>query len=526
MSHIRLCVSVIFLLVCVVLPVRAQEQPNEIRCSSGTACKAAVIPKFATNGGSATVNSSIISQSGTNLAVVAGSESVHGNITATGSISATGTVNTSSGFNLGGRPFAYGFSVDGIAFLGFAGSATPTLGNDNTGVGVGALGSNNGGFDNSATGYLSLNSNQSGFGNTATGVSALFSSTTGQYNTAAGVAALQDNIGGSYNTGLGYGAGITSNGRIENGSNNTFVGVEAGPGSDLSNATAVGARSEVDASNALVLGSINGVNGATANTNVGIGTTAPSTTLHVKSGSTFVPLYVESSSTFGTWMQLNNSSPGARNWAILSAGSANSEGAGNLGITNFTGTSTIFLEGNVGVGGNLTKASGSFKIDHPVDPGNKYLYHSFVESPDMMNIYNGNVTTDAKGRATVMLPDYFVALNRDFRYQLTVIGQFAQAIVDREISKNQFTIRTSKPLVKVSWQVTGIRQDAWANAHRIVVEENKSPQEQGHFLHPELFGASEQQAIGVRIATPSTAPASPMTASLVSQVLREATPGK
>ena len=82
--------------------------------------------------------------------------------------------------------------------------------------------------------------------------------------------------------------------------------------------------------------------------------------------------------------------------------------------------------------GTLTKGGGSFKIDHPLDPENKYLSHSFVESPDMMNVYNGNV--DARTRtatATVELPAYFEALNRDFRYQLTVIGDFAQAIVAR-----------------------------------------------------------------------------------------------
>jgi hypothetical protein len=69
--------------------------------------------------------------------------------------------------------------------------------------------------------------------------------------------------------------------------------------------------------------------------------------------------------------------------------------------------STIWLEGNVNVGGTLTKNAGSFKIDHPLDPANKYLYHSFVESPDMMNVYNGNITTDKRGLATVILPDYF-----------------------------------------------------------------------------------------------------------------------
>jgi hypothetical protein len=242
--------------------------------------------------------------------------------------------------------------------------------------------------------------------------------------------------------------------------------------------------------------------------NVGIGTNTPQTTLDIVSNSTYQPLFVESSSGFGTWMQLNNSSPGGKNWAILSAGASNGEGAGNLGITNFTGTSTIYLEGNVSVSGNLSKGGGSFKIDHPLDPANKYLYHSFVESPDMMDVYNGNVITSKQGLATVVLPNYFEALNRDFRYQLTVIGQFAQAMVAKEISRNRFTIKTNKPGVKVSWQVTGIRQDAYANAHRIQVEEDKPPQEQGHYLHPELFGKTRQEAIGTHVpsAAMSTGP--------------------
>jgi hypothetical protein len=79
-------------------------------------------------------------------------------------------------------------------------------------------------------------------------------------------------------------------------------------------------------------------------------------------------------------------------------------------------------------------------------------------------------------------------LNRDFRYQLTVIGQFAQAIVVEKVRDNRFVIETSKPGVEVSWQVTGVRQDAYANAHRIPVEEVKPPEEQGHYLHPQLFG--------------------------------------
>jgi hypothetical protein len=126
-------------------------------------------------------------------------------------------------------------------------------------------------------------------------------------------------------------------------------------------------------------------------------------------------------------------------------------GGGAGGAT--AGLAGEFL-GDVEVSGNLSKGGGSFKIDHPLDPANKFLYHSFVESPDMMNIYNGNVTTDGNGEATITLPDYFQALNRDFRYQLTVIGQFAQAIVASKINGNHFTIQTDRPNVEVSWQVT------------------------------------------------------------------------
>jgi hypothetical protein len=155
----------------------------------------------------------------------------------------------------------------------------------------------------------------------------------------------------------------------------------------------------------------------------------------------------------------------------------------------------LFVGGNVIIRGNLAKGSGSFKIDHPLDPENKYLSHSFVESPDMMNIYNGTTTTDAKGNATVILPDWFEALNQDFRYQLTVIGTFAQAMVAEEIKGNRFTVKTSAPNVKVSWQVTGIRHDPYANMHRIAIEERKPEGERGLYLHPDAFHQPESKSI-------------------------------
>ena len=179
-------------------------------------------------------------------------------------------------------------------------------------------------------------------------------------------------------------------------------------------------------------------------------------------------------------------------------GGSNTDGYAGL----FNGRVSIF--GNLNVYGTLAKSAGAFKIDHPLDPANKYLYHSFVESPDMKNIYDGAVTTDANGNATVILPDYFEALNKDFRYQLTVIGQFAQAIVSSEIKANRFSIKTDKPNVKVSWQVTGIRHDPYAEANRIPIEEMKPARERGLYIYPELYGLPQSSSVSNLIPAGAT----------------------
>jgi hypothetical protein len=155
-----------------------------------------------------------------------------------------------------------------------------------------------------------------------------------------------------------------------------------------------------------------------------------------------------------------------------------------------------YFEGNVYVTGLVFQAGGGLiQIDDPLDPANKYLSHSSVESPNMMNIYNGNVSTDSSGTAIVTLPTWFEALNTEFRYQLTTIGQPAHAWIGSEVLNHTFVIKSDKPNVKVSWQVTGIRQDAWANAHRIPVEVDKAPRDQGHYIHPELFGHEGEPSI-------------------------------
>ena len=154
--------------------------------------------------------------------------------------------------------------------------------------------------------------------------------------------------------------------------------------------------------------------------------------------------------------------------------------------TTFNGNVTI--NGSLGVTGTVSKGAGSFKIDHPLDPLNKYLVHSFVESPDMMNVYNGVVELDSAGQAEVALPAYFEALNDHFRYQLTTLGKFDPVYVAREVKGNNFVIAGGSPGTRVSWQVTGIRKDPYAQANRIQPEVDKPESERGHYLHPEVYG--------------------------------------
>lgn len=151
--------------------------------------------------------------------------------------------------------------------------------------------------------------------------------------------------------------------------------------------------------------------------------------------------------------------------------------------------------GDVSISGNLNvSGTKSFKIDHPLDPANKYLYHAALESSEVLNLYSGNVALDANGEATVQLPLWFEALNRDFRYQLTAIGSAAPNMhVAQEIQNHSFRIAGGAAGIKVSWQVTGIRQDAWEKAHPMEVEVQKPQRERGYYINPELFGAPAEK---------------------------------
>jgi len=147
--------------------------------------------------------------------------------------------------------------------------------------------------------------------------------------------------------------------------------------------------------------------------------------------------------------------------------------------------------------GSIIKSGGSFLIDHPLDPENRWLEHSFVESPDMMNVYNGVVTANSSGEAEVQMPTYFEALNTDFRYQLTALGAAAPNLhVKQEMTNGRFVIGGATPKQRISWQVTGVRQDPWAEKNRIVPEYDKAVFEKGLYKHPEVYGKPASKGTG------------------------------
>ena len=184
----------------------------------------------------------------------------------------------------------------------------------------------------------------------------------------------------------------------------------------------------------------------------------------------------------------------------ITAYGGNGNTLGGDGIDAFPGNGpggafAGFFDGDVLIVGTLTGGSPVLRMDDPLDPANKYLSHSAVESEDMMNIYNGIVVLDSNGEAVVQMPNWFSALNREFRYQLTCIGGFAPVYIAEELADNQFKVGGGRAAMKVSWQITGIRQDAWTNAHRIPVEEEKNDRERGFYLHPELYGQPDEKQI-------------------------------
>jgi len=410
-----------------------------------------------------------------------------------------GQAASTSGNGVGGIATSTSGGANGVY-----GQSASTTGNGVFGNATSTTGGNNGVYGQTAS---PSGNGITGVNNATTGGNGVFGSSNATSGSSSGVAGFTSSTTGN---------GVSGYATSTTGGNNGIYGQTASPSGNgitgVNNAT-TGGNGIVGSSNA-TSGASSGVSGFTFSTGgIGVQGVASATS----GGTNGVEGVSFSSTGVGVWGQ----SPGTGVVGVTeicnptctaTAGVAGlfSTGAGGTILNGYTGATRMFyvdsagdgfFAGNLTVTGKVTKGSGSFKIDHPLDPANKYLSHSFVESPDMMNIYNGNVTTNERGLATVVLPDYFEALNADFRYQLTVIGQFAQAIVAKEIGNGRFTIKTNRPKVKVSWQVTGIRHDAYANAHRIPVTEDKPAGEQGTYLHPDVYGQPAQSGASARPAS-------------------------
>jgi hypothetical protein len=296
--------------------------------------------------------------------------------------------------------------------------------------------------------------------------------------------------------GLSTGAGVRANGKnnhglvatTDNGGANavraTNAGVGGGSGSAIlafaeANCTGVTARAQ---SGAGVFGfAVNGsgVYGSSGN-EIGV------------EGHGNPGVYGISTNVFGSGVEgvgLGSSGHGVVGSATADSGNAAGIYGAGVGAA-FAG----YFEGHVHATGGFSSTSAtSIRIDHPLAPAEKVLQHSAVSSDEALTIYSGTVTTDAQGEATVELPGWFEALNTDLRYQLTVIGSFAQAMVKREVKANRFGIATSEPATKVSWQLTGVRNDAYARAHPRAVEVAKTKAERGTYLTPVEHGEPESK---------------------------------
>ena len=457
------------------------------------------------------VNASTDNASG--YAILATNSGGGGSAVAIKAVATGGGVMGSSGIGVQGT--ASGATSKGV--YGVSNDGWGVYGNSTTGVGVIGFGKGAGitGNSSDAAGYGVSGSNPTNYGVYGTGLTGVRGETASAATGAYGVAGISNVTDGTGVYGGGT-KGVYGEGTIPSGSLFSITTGVYGKGSYGVHGwgTLEGVRGEATTAQAFgVLGTNQsggtgvygdgktGVAGSSSNASgYGVSGTDSANIGVFGSGATGVRGETASATGFAV-MGVNNGGGSGVSWGIYgqntSSGGYAIEGYNPNGVgVRANGNPAGQFIGNVTIQGTLSKTAGSFQIDHPLDPANKYLFHSFVESPDMKNVYDGVATLDARGQATVELPTYFEALNKDFRYQLTAIGAPGPGVyVADEIAHNRFRIAGGASNQRVSWQVTGTRHDAYADAHRIEVEVAKPAGERGSYLFPVLFGASEQQSI-------------------------------
>jgi hypothetical protein len=357
-------------------------------------------------------------------------------------------------------------------------SDDPGYGSANVFVGTNSGFSNIEGHNNVYIGNQAGEGNPNGMSNVFIG-SWAGNSNTKSNNTVVGGAAFYQNTTGATNTVLGSGAGTYN----LSGSGNVFLGYQSGYNETGSN------RLYIENSNSatpLIWGDFandmlrfNGTVGVNATPSSSYGIYAINDYLAVRgSASTATGGY-----TYGVY--------GVASGGITRNASVYGATASGTG-TNWSG----YFVGNVYVGGTVSKSADEVKIDHPLDPENKYLSLSSVASNEMTNILNGNVKLDSDGKAIIKLPEWFEPASTDFRYQLTAIGAPGPNLyISKEIGNNSFEIAGGSSGMKVSWMVTAVRNDNYAKSNPIVNETDKKSDEKGYYLHPESYGKPEESGI-------------------------------
>ncbi len=243
--------------------------------------------------------------------------------------------------------------------------------------------------------------------------------------------------------------------------------------------------------------------------NVGIGTLTPVVKLDVRGdvhGFNAEFFDVQTANITGGPSNFSGDDGSFRNAVLVAEQTASSGNAiyGQGGVSSFN-TNVIGVYGRTlatdsnsfgvfSAGRLAATGTKSFRIDHPEDPANMYLFHYCAESPEVINFYRGTVTLDAQGTAVVSLPPYFARINKDPSYQLTAVGAaMPNLYVSQEISDQAlhagalqspgeatpacwFAIDGGVPHGKVSWLVQAVRNDEFVRTLGAPVELVK-PQE-------------------------------------------------
>lgn len=372
--------------------------------------------------------------------------------------------------------------------------------NSSSGAGVYAVSNSGGGVEGFSTSGTGM------YGSSSSGV-AIYGTSTNNY----GVSAQTSNS--SYAGVFGYNTNSTSGNGVTGSSNGSGGNGVEGDGNGGTSAAGVygvstsggtgvigqsgGTYSNVTGSGLHGIGSTYGVYGTGPTGVHGSSSSAYGSGVYgISSGSAAFGVYGSSSAGDGIY---GTSSAGGYG-GIYAAGT----GSANVALYATGGTDYVAtFNGDINVLGTVYKDADDFKIDDPVDPGNKYLVHCCVESNEMINIYRGSMIFDSEGRAIVTMPSWFQAENMDFNYQLTCIGKSAPVYISKEIANNQFELGGGLPGLKVCWVVTGARHDPWAAAHPLVVEQDKRGAERGKYRNPEVYGNPKSAGIGYMINAPA-----------------------